>query len=461
MKFTHRIFTNNIQSFLLICAILSVFSGCKKPDNDGGSNITTIQYQASMDIFPNPERGFMHMVDVKSEGAGLNAIWLAALRTDNVTMIMRQFYLDKFKDKAISEAQFQLMNSDLQLIRDAGLKCVLRFAYTDDMAGTDAPLAIVLQHLDQLKPFFEANKDVIAFVQAGFIGAWGEWHSSSNGLATVENEKTILYKLLSVLPAEIMVQVRTPKAKQDIVGNTTAIDASIAYTADNKARIGHHNDCFLAGGTDYGTYTNIVADKNYISQDALYVPTGGETCPPSGDFPGCSTAQTEMRLLKWTYLNLDWYQPVIAAWKTSGCFDEFRRNLGYRLNLVNAKLPDAYNPGQDFTVEITFTNKGYAPLYNYKTTSLVLKNKTSGTSYPINLPVDLRTCKPNGTLTVTNSLNLTGIPAGDYDMYLAITDRDATLKNRVEYSVRLANTGTWNETTGLNSLNHQVKIAAK
>lgn len=461
MKTTNRTFTKNIQTLLLICVFMSLFSGCKKPNNDGEQNITTIQYQVSTDIFPNPERGFIHMVDVKSEGAGLNPMWLAALRADNVTMIMRQFYLDKFKDQAISEAQFLLMNSDMELIRNAGLKCVLRFAYTDDMAGTDAPLAIVMQHLDQLKPFFEANKDIIAFVQAGFIGAWGEWHSSSNGLATVENEKTILYKLLSVLPVEIMVQVRTPRAKQDIVGNTTPIDLSIAYTGDNKARIGHHNDCFLAGGTDYGTYTNIVADKNYISQDALYVPTGGETCPPEGVFPGCSAAQTEMKLLKWTYLNLDWYQPVINAWKTSGCFDEFSRNLGYRLNLVNSKLPDLGITGQDYNVEITLTNKGYAPLYNYKITSLIFKDKTSGKAYQVEIPVDLRICKPNGMLTINKSLSLTGIPEGDYDLYLSISDHATALKDRVEYTVRLANTGTWGEATGLNSLKHQVKITAK
>jgi hypothetical protein len=461
MKTTNRTITKNIPALLLIGVVLSLFSGCKKPKSDNDQTITTIQYEVSNDIFPNPERGFMHMVDVKSEGTGLNAMWLAALRADNVTMIMRQFYLDKFKDKAISDAQFQLMNSDLQLIRDAGLKCILRFAYTDDMAGTDAPLAIVEQHLDQLKPFFESNKDIIAFVQAGFIGAWGEWHSSSNGLATVENEKTILYKLLSVLPAEIMVQVRTPGAKRDIVGSTSPVDASIAYTADNKARIGHHNDCFLAGGTDYGTYTNIVADKNYISQDALYVPTGGETCPPEGVFPGCSTAQTEMKLLKWTYLNLDWYQPVIAAWKTSGCFDEFRRNLGYRLALMNAKLPNQVVAGQDYNVEIALTNKGYAPLYNYKNTSLVFKNKTSGASYPVELAVDMRTCKPNGVLTISKSLKLTGIPQGDYDLYLSITDRSPDLKNRMEYAVRLANNTTWDEATGMNYLKQQVKITAK
>jgi hypothetical protein len=434
------------------------FTGCKKAGNEVDQNIATIQYEQSLDIFPNPERGFMHMVDVKSEGEGLNPMWLANLRTNNVTLIMRQFYLNKFKDTAISDAQFQLMNSDMQLIRDAGLKCVLRFAYTDDMAGTDAPLTIVLQHIDQLKPFFEANKDVIAFVQAGFIGAWGEWHSSSNGLATVANEKTILFKLLSVLPAEIMVQVRTPGAKQQIFSTTAPVDSGIAYTSEYRARVGHHNDCFLAGGTDYGTYSNIQADKEYISNEALYVPTGGETCPPEGPFPDCETSRTEMKLLKWTYLNLDWYQPVIDAWRNSGCFNEFQRFLGYRLVLINAKLPNQVVNGQDYKVEIQMTNKGYAPLYNPKITSLVFKDKISGSLYSIELPVDIRACKPNGLLTISTSVKLSGIPQGDYDLYLSIADSNPGLKDRIEYMVQLANTAIWDDHTGMNNLKHQVKV---
>ena len=452
-----------LPSLLLICIALFFVTGCKKTKgNDGNQNITNIQYEESLEIFPNPERGFIHNLDVYSEGEGLNATQMVLLRNDNVSMVMRFYYLEKFKDQPLSETELSLINNDMKVLRETGLKCVLRFAYTDDMAGTDAPFAIIGQHLDQLKPVFEANKDVIAFVQAGFIGAWGEWHDSSNGLATVENERNVLYKLLSVLPAEIMVQVRTPGAKQQIFSTTAPVDSAIAYTSEMRARVGHHNDCFLAGGTDYGTYTsNIQADKDYISKDALYVPTGGETCPPEGTFPGCSTAQTEMKLLKWTYLNLDWYQPVLDAWRNSGCFDEFQRNLGYRLVLVNAKYPKQVAVDQDYKMEIGLTNKGYAPLYNYKITSLVFKNKTSGNIYPFELPVDLRDCKPNGLMTIDKSVKLTGIPQGDYDLYLAITDRSETLKNRIEYAVRLANTNTWDAVSGMNNLMHQVKITAK
>jgi len=458
---THFKLIKILPALLLMCMALLIASGCNKPNGDGDTNIITIQYQPSMAIIINPERGFIHMADVKSEGENLNPLWLANLRSENVSMMNRVFYLDKFKDQPISEQELQLIRTDLQNIRNAGIKCVLRFAYTDDMAETDAPLSIVKQHLDQLKPVFEENKDVIAFVQAGFIGAWGEWHSSSNGLATVENEREVLFKLLSVLPVEIMVQVRTPGAKQNIFNSTAPIESALAYTSENRARVGHHNDCFLAGSTDYGTYTNIQADKEYISKEALYVPTGGETCPPEGPFPDCATARTEMQLLKWTYLNLDWYQPVLAAWRNSGCFEEFQRNLGYRLVLVSAKLPAEVSSDGDLIPEINITNKGYAPLYNYKTTSLVLKNMSTGEYYQFDLPIDMRTCKPNGILTITNSIQLTGVPQGDYKLYLKLADKSESLKNRIEYSVRLANTDVWDEQTGMNDLLHQLKVISK
>jgi len=447
------------KAYLAIGIVAMLTFGCKESEDEKNKiTVSTVTYELSTEIFPNPERGFIHHYEATSEGSSLNPIDLSLLRSDNVSMILRLYYLEKFKDQPISETELQLIRKDMAALRDAGIKCVLRFAYTDDMAGMDAPLSIIKQHLDQLKPVFEENKDVIAFVQAGFIGAWGEWHSSGNGLATVENEREVLYKLLSVLPVEIMVQVRTPGAKKQIVGTAAPIYESIAYTGENRVRIGHHNDCFLAGGTDYGTYENIAADKNYISEEALYVPTGGETCPPTGNFPGCSTAEAEMRLLKWTYLNLDWYQPVLDAWRTSGCFDEFQQNLGYKLALVSAKLPDEVHTDSNLLPEIKITNKGYAPLYNYKTTSLVLQNTISGGLYQFDLAVDMRTCKPGSEITLNIPIQLRGVPAGDYKLYLKLADKSETLKNRKEFSVRLANKNVWDAETGMNDLQHQLKV---
>ena len=38
----------------------------------------------------------------------------------------------------------------------------------------DAPKNIVLNHIAQLKPLLQDNADVIACMQMGFIGTWGE-----------------------------------------------------------------------------------------------------------------------------------------------------------------------------------------------------------------------------------------------------------------------------------------------
>jgi len=453
---------NRFLGIVIIPVFLCCCFTCAK-SKTGGKNDTAkeIQYEQSNDIFPNPERGFIHNLEIHSEGDPLDPAMLTALKNENVSMILRLYYLENFKDQPINNAELSLITSDMQKLRDAGVKCVLRFAYTDDMSGTDAPFSIISQHLDQLKPILEENKDVIAFVQAGLIGAWGEWHSSSNGLATVENERKVLDKLLSVLPAEIMVQVRTPGQKQQIFNTTLPVSSAIAYTSEKAARVGHHNDCFMASADDYGTYTNVQADKEYISNEGLFVPTGGETCPPDppGSTPTCTVATSTMKQLRWTYLNLDWYAPTINAWKAAGCFEELQRNLGYRLALETASFPGQVAVNQELTVNIKITNKGYAPLYNHKITTLVLKNNTSGEIHEIELPVDLRECKPLAEFKIDKIVKTTGILQGVYDLYLKISDNSTSLKNRSEYSVRLANTNVWvAQNGGMNNLKHQLKI---
>lgn len=450
----------NIYTLCFWLLAATGFCGCKRSETGKDTTADRIQYEISNAVFPNPERGFIKTMNVFSEGNKLGAGDVNLLRSQNVTMILRVFYLDAFKDKAISNAELSLIEDDLGTIRNAGLKAILRFAYTDDMEGTDAPYAIIEQHLDQLKTVFENNRDIIAFVQAGFIGAWGEWHSSSNGLATVENEKLVLNKLLSVLPADIMVQVRTPSAKQQIFNTTSPLTAELAYTGENRARVGHHNDCFLTGGTDYGTYNNVETEKQYISTEALYVPTGGETCPPTDGYdPTCAEGRKEMALLKWTYLNLDWYQPTINAWKSSGCFDEFQRYLGYRLALVDALLPDKATANSNMPVDINITNKGYAPLYNKKKIYLAFKNVATGDFYDKELSADLRLCKPSVTQNIGGTVSLSGIPGGEYELFLRITDQDPALADRPEYAIQLANNNTWlTAHNGINRLNKQITI---
>lgn len=61
---------------------------------------------------------------------------------------------------------------------------VLQFSYTtspNTSCGSsacppygDAPKSRILAHISQIKPYLQNNEDVIAAVQQGFIGVWGE-----------------------------------------------------------------------------------------------------------------------------------------------------------------------------------------------------------------------------------------------------------------------------------------------
>jgi len=448
---------------IAFCLFLNLASSCQ---SDGGGEIKVeeiagqekVTYTVSNEVFTNPERGFMHSWQVNSEGAAITAASLANLKKENVSLILRLYYLEKFKTTALSQAQLDLIKTDFTRLREAGLKCVLRFAYTDAQDGKDASVAVISGHLDQLKPILEENKDVIAFVQAGFVGAWGEWYYTTNQLTTPANKKLILDKLLETFPKEIKIQVRTPKIKQDFVATTTAMDATVGYGNTNTARLGFHNDCFMASVDDYGTYVNVTADKIYISNEALFVPTGGETCPAT-DVPvaSCSIAEKEMTMLKWTYLNLDYYGPVLQEWRNNNCFADFERKLGYRLALASSSVNKKVAVNGTLEFNAIINNSGFAPVYNSKNTYLILRS-ANGTVYKKKLSFDVRKVVPRVAFDLKESVSLSEIPAGTYELLLKIEDPSSKLSERPDYSIRLGNTGLWETATGFNKLSQTVII---
>ncbi|SPE42815.1 conserved hypothetical protein [Candidatus Sulfopaludibacter sp. SbA3] len=175
------------------------------------------------------------------------------------------------------------------------------------------------------------NADVLAFLEAGFIGTWGEWHDSTNGL--MDHTREIVTKILDVLPPDRMLALRDPRLKTDLYG-TAPLTPQEAYTGIPKARIGAHDDCFLASITDWGTYTrNIATEKAFYHQDNLFVPQGGETCNFKEDaqpFIGCENALRELAFQRFNSLNSLFQADVLELWTKDGCMPEIRRRLGYR-----------------------------------------------------------------------------------------------------------------------------------
>jgi hypothetical protein len=450
------------HSIFIIISLLacSGFTTCiqKTPEPTFEAKITSVTYEPNDDKFPNPERGFYKYSDCNL-GAGdkrLNESTLRMYRDNNITLLFRYFYLKNFKNSALSAQALSEFDTDMATIRRAGMKCVLRFAYSSSEGEPDAPLDIIKQHLDQLKPHLEKNADVIAVMQAGFIGAWGEWYYTTNNLYNAGARYEVLNKILQTLPANRCVQVRTPAYKKEFTQRQTPLKAEEAFTATPIARIAHHNDCFLASVNDYGTYnmSDIDGEKDYLSRDCLFVPIGGETCPPDGISPADGLkAYTEMSRLHFSFLNDDYYTGVNSLWKTGNYMDRIIKELGYRLQLLSSECTAEVSPGSECNVCIILKNIGFAPLYNERGVELILKNTQTGEEYTAQLDVDPRSWRPNIENTLETTVGISpDMPLGDYQLYLNLPDAAASLHDNPAYSVRFANNKVWEAATGYNNL---------
>jgi len=181
-----------------------------------------IVYIPSDENFANPERGFCHQdapLWVDEEQNPQELTFLVQLQAQGVSLLRWYLLIDEFRTRPINDETLAYLDEQFDIARQAGMKVIPRFAYNFPMSGEypftepDASLEIVLKHIEQLTPVLRANADVIAFVEAGFVGAWGEWHSSSNNLVNDDsglNEASvqIIDSLLRMLPSDRMIALR-------------------------------------------------------------------------------------------------------------------------------------------------------------------------------------------------------------------------------------------------------------
>jgi hypothetical protein len=504
---------------LTLGAIL-VSSSCK--DKDAGlvkvENIG-VNYEESPEDFPNPERGFYRYSEVHASNyevltadelkgyRSLQSIQSANYKVLS-TLVFRYYVLDDVTNQPIKESFLTNLKKDLEAARTAGVKLIPRFVYTATanpgncpegficpLYG-DAPKAIILNHIKQLKPVLHDNADVIACVQLGFIGTWGEQYysdffgdASSNGKqdnkltdANWRDRIEVIKAMLDAVPADRMIQLRYPQLKQRYIYGVhalitaAALTESGAFNQSDMARLGYHNDCFLASTNDFGTYEDygnsssprtsdgVVLNtlKDYFKADSKFVVVGGETCSddfsPTNDCEPAGKAQAEFSSLHYSFINAHYNTTVTNDWQDGGCMDNIKRNLGYRFVLQNAVLPDNVVKGTNLNVTINLKNVGYASPYNKRPVKLLLRNVKSGDVKVFDMQADVRKWY-SGDVKVTESIAIPlDFAPGDYEMLLNLPDAYASIANKSEFSIRLANTGVWEPETGYNKLNHTIKV---
>jgi Domain of unknown function (DUF4832)/Domain of unknown function (DUF4874) len=471
MRKEDKRFTCRMILFLLFNIL---FADCgKKPGNTDVdlpvvAGNTTVSYLEDQTNFSNPERGFYsEILSESSAPSSLTQAFFDQLKRNDITLIRRLYSMVTFRSGPISAAYLQHIQDDMDMVRNNGCKVILRFSYTNNEPEpwNDAPRNIILTQIDQLTNILQRNVDVIAMMEAGFIGRWGEWHDSSNGLANPADMKIVLFKLLDALPKSRDVVVRYQQAKKDIFGINEPIGDAEAFNESNRSRTGHHNDCFLAADEDWGTYwpndpLSLAAQKEYLSQENKYLPQQGETCNCNSPRSDCTVAVKELAQMRWSALNREYIECVLNSWKTQGCYDEISKRLGYRFRLLTAELPKIVKTDAPLSLNIVLKNDGFASPYNARDMELVLRSKSTATVTRIKLLQDPRTWLPDrATIKINENVMIpASLLPGEYDLLLNFPDPEITLNTKPAYSIRLANQNVWESTTGFNSLQAAVTI---
>lgn len=439
-----------LRSLLAVLALSALAScgggGGAAPDPTPLARAT---FAASEAEIANPGRGFYTWAAddlLQWTAADAQAQFAAGYRL--VYAVVR---LDAWRDAELPASVLDRLAAQLAIARSAGLKLVLRFVYnypaneTEYLGAQDAPLARVQAHLAQLKPVLAAQADVIAHLQAGFAGAWGEWHTSSNALVTPAHRTALRDALLDALPPGQFLQLRYP-------GHLRAWSTSVPAWRDGSTagRLGLHNDCFLASATDVGTYSEDSAtrqaERSYAAALAQVTPFGGETCNPA-DEPGavprstCADILAEGRQFALSYLNDDYERTQFhERWQAGGCMAEVRRRIGYRFEWQALQHDARLRAGAAGRLVLDGRNSGWSRAWHAYAPSLWLLPAGGGARVELPLPgVDLRDWAPGADRRVEAGFTVpTGAPPGDYEVALAVPDAAPRLHGDPRYSVRPA-----------------------
>jgi hypothetical protein len=413
----------------------------------------THSYTVSDAPILNPERGFFTPYELPGNPG------FSPVRATGNTLVHLNIRLDDWREIDIPQEVLDRLDTNFADIRDAGVKAIVRFSYNQGPypdSEPDASKAQILRHIQQLTSLLQKNADVIAWVEAGFIGAWGEWHTSTNGLDNLPDKQEILNAIRAAIPNRY-VQVRYP---------ANIIEMYPEPQEAVLARVAHHNDCFLSSETDVGTYerdgvNTIERDQTYLAQLTRFTPMSGETCAPNPPRSECASAIREMELLHFSAINEAYHKGILRSWEEGGCLEEITNRLGYRLALESAAFNEEVRPGGLLDLTVNVVNTGFAALMNPRPLYVVLVGWDASRIPPYEsmLELDPRTWQP-GSFSFTVTIRLpSSMEEGEYNLALWLPDEAETLQKNSLYAVQFANERMWEQATGFNILG-KIKVDA-
>ena len=448
-------------------------------------SINTVTYEADNSNFANPERGWFVFKELKPTFATNTNNWATAALLDDYHAqgyrLVKHVVKIPTTSGDLPQDFLNKITQEAALVRDKGMKIFYRFNYNwnHDVSNEDAPANITVEHLEQLAPFFDDNADIIAWMEMGFIGYWGEMHTSTSGhivektVGLSDSGKKILYKALDVFPADRVIGVRYPQIifrdpnEYGSLGFQTPLSEDNAYDGTYQSRLA-------------GWYANFGAGEKLWHEDQEYVTQWAPSTEFVPQWAHCDHFQDlTMDSYEWlddaqTFHYVALSNPkdenhtvdIYERWQSDGVYDDYEKYLGYRFRLIEGKIDASVALGGELTLQLTIANDGWARPVNRRPVEVILRETNTGDEIvvPYSPGVDERLWLPAPGTSVVKTMALT-LPAtamvGNYALLLNFPDAYATLRDNPDYSIRLANKGLWEGSTGYNRLHATVEIEAE
>ena len=457
-------------------------------NNGGGSGNELVykNYSESSSDIKNPERGLYKMVEYKyhkREGGYTSATTSLTDEYDSSnTLVLAQFYLFDYVDSEhINSAGKDYIRSVLSNVRNSGKKAIVRISYNNEHPSSyhqEPTLDHIKKHIQDLATIFTEYEDIIYVVQGGFIGTYGEWYYTSyfgpssggvdytidnNVVSGFSNRRAVLKAMLEAVPPSRQIALRTPEYKQCYVNpnHVSSWSNLSGFGTDDVNRIAFYNDAFLYGGEDMGTFHE-TWQRNMWKQQGAYLINGGEA-------PYSSTSITQMD--GYTYNNVraaifDYHfsylhhdtgyhtnpnstspndgSTLMRHWHKQGWMTDIKKWLGYRLWMENLKITGTnFSSGSTITVRLKIHNSGAAPVINERPMKLVLIHNGTPVVLKSNCG-EIRSVASGTTETFTFNVTMPQSAVSGDKLALWLPDQADGLRDRPEYSIRLANSDvTW------------------
>lgn len=341
----------------------------------------------------------------------------------------------------LSPDMLNSINAGLAAFAGTGVRILLRFEYNSGPQGAaDAPLHIILAHIDQLAPIVLQNKDQIFALEAGFIGAWAEWHDSTNGNDTADAHKAVLDKELAYFSDSFPIVARQP-------GDLIGLYGPVPTTA-----LGIHDDFYASSSNDADTWDPCRPNKGYclpgytqnqmmsygsaVSTTSMFVGEFGQVYPP---LQACDALDTYSYTFHVQSLAI--FEPDVDQYLSNeGCWNSYFNRVGTRLLLRQAAISGDPAPGGRVSLSLTIDNEGYGRVVRARPATLALIQKGQ-TVAQIPIPLqsfDLRTVASFTSQTFSFDVVLPAtIPAGRTSIGLLIPDPAPSLSSQAAYALPL------------------------